>query len=428
MTQSGRSLLDLMQSHSINSLDLLVRESLQNSLDASKDRVNKSHVDVDFISGKFNTTELCREFSFISERIKRRYPLPEYDFLAIRDSGTFGLTGTNSPDDDRSRLQSLIYQISKNQQVKGSGGNWGLGKTTYFRFGIGLVIYYSRTFEGGRHHSKLAASLVENEEGQPLVIEPGYRGISFFGRYVNPESDIHGVTVPLSNPEEISEILDIFSLSEYEGYDTGTTIIIPFIDFEKHLKEMRPDIQPGERESLWTKDIGSCLKILIQRWYAPRIANPRYRGSWLKPSVNGVLIRRSEMEPLFSLIQDLYNYSVNSNDRSELIEELGPDVIKSSPIACKSVSGQIGGHIASAYVGVGQLGLTTEFNRNAYALIGEPSASSGLPIVTFTRSPGMLIRYDTRFSPWVPANLNVDDDKILVCVFRLDSDRKLNDH
>lgn len=52
-TESGASLLRLMQSKSIKNLDLLVRESLQNSLDAAKERKPKTVVKVDFKTGSY---------------------------------------------------------------------------------------------------------------------------------------------------------------------------------------------------------------------------------------------------------------------------------------------------------------------------------------------------------------------------------------
>ncbi len=315
MSESGSSLLKLMQSQSIKTLDLLVRESIQNSLDASKDRKNKTRVNVDFITGEFDTESFCRHFPYISDRLKKRYPKTKHDFIAVRDSGTTGLTGTTDVEDDRSRLQGLIYQISKNQQEKGSGGNWGLGKTTFFRIGIGLVIYYSRTKENNQYCNKLAAALVEDETKQPLITEPNSRGIAFFGIYSdNVRRDIRSLTVPVTDEKAIETFLNIFSIKPYTEDETGTTIIMPFADLNKHLKEMNPEKTDRlERNPAWTNNINDCLRILIQRWYAPRISNPEYPGSWLKPSVNGITINSSNMEPIFVLIRDLYNVAVDQN-------------------------------------------------------------------------------------------------------------------
>ena len=49
MTESGSSLLRLIQNNNIPLLDLLVRESVQNSLDAAKEKAKS--VNVEFVTG-----------------------------------------------------------------------------------------------------------------------------------------------------------------------------------------------------------------------------------------------------------------------------------------------------------------------------------------------------------------------------------------
>ena len=51
MTQSGSSLLRLIQNNSTPLIDLLIRESIQNSLDAAKDSVD--YVNMEFKTGSF---------------------------------------------------------------------------------------------------------------------------------------------------------------------------------------------------------------------------------------------------------------------------------------------------------------------------------------------------------------------------------------
>ena len=59
MTQSGSSLLKLIQNHKTPVLDLLVRESIQNSLDARKSDARS--VTVEFLTGNFSSRELGDE-------------------------------------------------------------------------------------------------------------------------------------------------------------------------------------------------------------------------------------------------------------------------------------------------------------------------------------------------------------------------------
>lgn len=56
MTQSGNSLLKLIQNNNMPILDLLVRESIQNSLDAKNEK--DPYVTVEFLTGEFNKLSL----------------------------------------------------------------------------------------------------------------------------------------------------------------------------------------------------------------------------------------------------------------------------------------------------------------------------------------------------------------------------------
>ena len=428
ISESGESLITLVQDQALSTLDLLVRESLQNSLDASKDRSPKTRVDVDFITGNFKSRDLSSELNYLENRLNARYPAIEYDFLAIRDSGTFGLTGTNLVSDDKSRLQSLVYHIGKKQSMEGSGGFWGMGKTTFYRVGIGLVVFYSRTFEEGEYCSKLAVAYVDGDMSNPLIVEDNSRGIAFFGQYDNEGTDntIRSPTVPITDVDRIERFLRTFGIESYDDDKTGTTIVIPYVNFKKLLNETKPSQKIAEgRNPTWCSSIESYLSISIQRWYAPRLANPEYDGSWLKASINGKPIGRDRMHPLFHLISDLYNISSDNSYTSEFLQDFD---VKTAPIRCKSIRGSIAGYVGAALVSPSALGLTNEYYRNAYSMVGEYNATLSSPIITFCRKPGMLIRYVTSNSSWVPRLKNSDDNKLLICVFKLASDRKIRDN
>ena len=133
MTQSGSSLLRLIQNNSTPLIDLLIRESIQNSLDAAKDSVD--YVNMEFKTGSFFKKSLNEEFDEITDALNRRFPAEKYDYIAIRDSNTVGLTGELNYLNmkQQGNLSKLIYDIGKPQEAEGAGGSWGLGKTVYFR-------------------------------------------------------------------------------------------------------------------------------------------------------------------------------------------------------------------------------------------------------------------------------------------------------
>ena len=161
MTQSGSSLLKLIQNHKTPVLDLLVRESIQNSLDAHKP--DAKSVMVEFLTGNFNSRKLGNELEGITAALSKRFPTDNCQYLAVCDSDTVGLTGEmdvqNVRNNNYGNLLKLVYEICKPQEAEGAGGSWGLGKTVYFRIGIGLVIHYSRIADGsGKYCARLAAS------------------------------------------------------------------------------------------------------------------------------------------------------------------------------------------------------------------------------------------------------------------------------
>ena len=65
MTQSGSSMLKLIQNNDMPVLDLLVRESIQNSLDARKK--DARYVDVRFIVDDFESDDLAEKLEGITD-------------------------------------------------------------------------------------------------------------------------------------------------------------------------------------------------------------------------------------------------------------------------------------------------------------------------------------------------------------------------
>ena len=156
-------------------------------------------------------------------------PLWGNRYLAISDKNTVGLTGKF--DDKKSNLYKLVFGIMDAQQASGAGGSWGIGKTVYFRVGVGLVIYYSRIKNvSGGYETLLSAAFVEDETSDTALVPPvnGQKyGIAWWGDEIFPNSRTIRET---RNQKSIDRILQAFDLPPYKGAETGTRIIIPFID------------------------------------------------------------------------------------------------------------------------------------------------------------------------------------------------------
>jgi hypothetical protein len=397
MSERGSSLLRLIQNNDMPILDLLVRESVQNSMDAAKK--NSEYVQVDFDISCFNKESLLTQLEGVGEAIRPAFPNQEYDCIKIRDSNTLGLTGPlhidEVLDDDYGNLLKLIYEISIPQNKQGAGGSWGLGKTIYFRIGIGLVFYYTRIRrENGSYESRLAACMVEDETKEKTIIpsQDGKpkRGIAWWGKKVRDNS-----TMPLTDENEIRSIINIFNVTPYSGNETGTTVIIPFIDKTTLIS----GFEEKTGANWWNKDMASYLSLALQRWYAPRLGNINYQyGSWLKAKVNGIELKPNRMEPIFQIVQALYNRTFFKNN--EIAKDFLTDVdyhVKEIKLR-KDLEKTLAGKVAYVKVNRENLLMVPPYNNMSpysYVNINESNEQTNSPLISYVRKPGMIVNYET---------------------------------
>ena len=135
----GSVTLKSLQNDNVPELDLLVREAIQNSSDASLTQEGKSYA-VNFQTGKFVPAKFNSFLNELEDVLNTRFPEREADFLEIRDTKTSGLTGSirkaEIKKDDHGNFFKLIYDTGKRQTISNAGGNWGFGKSVYYRVGI----------------------------------------------------------------------------------------------------------------------------------------------------------------------------------------------------------------------------------------------------------------------------------------------------
>ena len=114
----GSATLKSLQNDSVSDLDLLVREAVQNSSDASLNLDGGSY-GVSFISGTFEPRRLNLFMTGAEETLNSLYPEDSAPFLEIRDTGTSGLTGEVrkskiAPAEDHGNFFKLIYDLYQN--------------------------------------------------------------------------------------------------------------------------------------------------------------------------------------------------------------------------------------------------------------------------------------------------------------------------
>lgn len=433
MTQSGSSLLKLIQNNDMPILDLFIRESVQNSLDAKND--TDKYVTIKFRTGSFNKGRFNNELEGITEALNKRYNKEEYEYISITDTNTVGLTGklhyNDVSDNQYGNLLKLIYEISKPQDVEGAGGSWGLGKTVYFRVGIGLVLYYSRIRkESGEYESRMAACLVEDENNTDSLI-PQYKGKSKRGIAWWGEKKGENKTQPVIDRDYINSMLDIFNIEPYKNNETGTTIIIPYINQDELLSNNQVVYTTVDGKSIkqfWQDNIEEYLRISLQRWYSPRLNNIHYPyGKFLRASINSNGITKDSMEPAYQVIQALYNRTV-TNGKEQYDDILNEADVKCEKIVLRNVLKYSQAGIL-CFIKVNRKLLRMEHPDNKpspyeYFNCINAHGEKNKPIVTFTRKPGMLVSYKN-VGAWTDGIQASDNDNYIIGVFVLNSENEL---
>ena len=401
MSQSGDAILKSLQNNSFSLADIIVRESIQNSLDASKPRSEQTNVD--FKLGDFNARELNSELEGISERLNDLYK-GQARFLSISDKNTVGLDGYYDPKYGnelfKSNFYKLVFGLGKNQENDGAGGSWGLGKTSYFCVGIGIVIYYTRVEVEDGYEERLIASLIEDPKSNARLLCDNPRGIAWWGEYHGEDNEN---IYPITEHESVKKILDIFGINCYKDDETGTTIIIPY------LKNKFAE----DSEFPWRRSEERALQTAIQRWYSPRISNDLYSektgNSKLMCTVNE---KSLELEQPFSMIRELYTAAlVGESDNKEIeIREI------KIPRTAMDPTDAIVGRIAFVVKDLDDLrdkGKPYTY-RQCIEDANEESAST-YKMVAFARKPGMVVKYD--FNGQWSERVNTEEKKCIMAFF-----------
>jgi len=406
----GSSLLALMQNESYPVLDLLVRESIQNSLDAS---ASDKDVIVDFNIGEFNNYDFASFFEGIEDNLKKIGDTKQ-EYIAIRDRNTIGLIGNKDgqyEDEANQNLGKLVYQIMENQTKEGSGGSWGIGKTVYFRIGNGLVLYYSRIkLENNKYEERIVAALIVDEEKDDNLLNftKNNCGTAFFGK--NKVENGKELSEVITDEIMIAQLLAVLNIPRFKGDQTGTTVVIPYIKQNKLLDNNNI----CEGKLFYTIDIERFIKTSILRWYFRRMNKNYSYGAKLLATVNGEEVKLSGNYAIFEELNNMYSdYFLKDNDEynsKEIIWNRKNKILKLGTFIYKKLNEK------NLNIEDGNFNCDRPYK---YVNISDDFKDGNLPIVCYTRKPGMINNYTTD-NKWV-GSLKTEIDEYIIGIFVLNS-------
>ena len=396
----------LMMDKETAQIDLLVRESIQNSSDAIKKE--SRFCIIKYNLKDFNNFKLSNCFENYKDSFVEKYGEGNYKALIITDLFTTGLLGEpyETPDSSNN-LFKLVYAFLRGKNDQDSGGSWGIGKSVYFRYGGGVVFYYSRTFENGHYINKLAGTILEDQTSSNRLIQENqskYCGVGFIG---DEGKGVDGMrSVPIYDENEIKEFLSVFGLKPFSGEQTGTSIIIPYFNVDSCLNDRR-----SEEDVYWDKDFYESLKISIQRWYFAKIMNTKER-KYIDVYVDD---KQVTLLPFFKKLQDLYNGDLY--DATEI------------NILAKNLDENNLGLFRYKKFSNKELDVLTAPNHypTPYALLdieANINSESNVPILFYTRKPRMIITYEDKD---LSTNIRTEPGQYIIGIFVLNSKARKGD-
>lgn len=230
---------DQFDNDSVNLSETIVREAIQNSLDAA---INHSHtVKVSFkFLNNFSKESKHLFQELLNEQRKHAeasaLDLTEVDFdnpsaLVIEDFGTTGLTGSVDTKDDNN-FSDFWRRHGKSHKTGRHRGRWGLGKLVYSTTSL-IGAFFGVTRRADEPHDHLMGQAVLNLRD---VEGTTYTPHGFFCDLKNEGDPVKRIPVPVQDQQFVAQFTEAFRLSRREG--PGLSIVIPFPNPQLKEKEM----------------------------------------------------------------------------------------------------------------------------------------------------------------------------------------------
>jgi len=230
---------DQFSNEDVDLSETIIRESIQNSLDAAASPSAPVRVTYRFLdSGNGLSAGFLK--SLVADQLPHArsadLDLEEFDddkpaALIIEDFGTTGLTGATY-EIDNDHFSDFWRRHGKSHKSGKSRGRWGLGKLVYSATSEIGVFFGVTTRKNDPENTYLMGQTVLN-----LRTHEGHRypPHGFFATMTS-EDPIDGLPVPVSDPDLVDRFFGEFQLARKEG--PGLSVIIPFPNRSFRVEKM----------------------------------------------------------------------------------------------------------------------------------------------------------------------------------------------
>jgi hypothetical protein len=223
-------------SEALTEISSLVRESIQNSLDAH-DPSSKSPVLLRFKISEVSSSIAAKYLSGLSQHLAQGIPGGNYSFedrpckyLIVEDFNTTGLLGDSRKDQltendipSKNSFHFFVWAEGSSAKIEGNRGRWGIGKIVFPRLSNIKTFFVL---------SKRNIQEAPCKKDEVLIGMSTLRGHSLNGKNYQPDGWWAGYSTDTSVPIPVkSEVTDEFKQdwSLQRKDENGLSILIPFI-------------------------------------------------------------------------------------------------------------------------------------------------------------------------------------------------------
>ncbi|MGE8227451.1 MAG: hypothetical protein ACN6RK_16850, partial [Stenotrophomonas sp.] len=249
---AGEGFRRLLGRPNLNLLQTLLRESLQNVIDATlPGKSPEARIRIRKLVETERATLESKVFSQVpagpasSELLRASLEKEELWVLEIADFGTVGLSGPIEADippsgDERANFVNFLKNVGSARDSNQGGGTYGYGKSSlYAMSACSLILVDSQTFDQGQPIRRLMAchlgEAFDSDSGTSTARR--FTGRHWWGVTDNSDSVAPAIG---SSATEISQALGMYQRSES---DTGTSIVIfdPELDLSR-IDQLGPEL------------------------------------------------------------------------------------------------------------------------------------------------------------------------------------------
>jgi hypothetical protein len=230
---------DQFNNDEVDLAETIVREAVQNSLDAAIDDPLRVRVTFNWINKDCGLDPVFFRELFddqVEHAEAADLDLKSLDFnnpeaLIIEDYGTSGLTGSVS-EKDNDHFSDFWRRHGKSHKTGKSRGRWGLGKLVYSTTSR-IGVFFGLTVRSGSADRHLMGQTVLNLR---TVNNTQYPPHAFYSDLDNEGDFYKQIPVPIKSENAVNNFINNFSL--HRGDDPGLSVIIPFPNQRFNLDHM----------------------------------------------------------------------------------------------------------------------------------------------------------------------------------------------